>query len=225
MRIENKHPCKIAAIAFEKPVKVYFIRHGQTEGNVQGYVQGSTDTPLNDVGIGQAKALAGALKDIPLDAIYASNLQRAYVTAGYLAEGRDHISVEQDPLLQEIHGGILETMTWQEAIEAFPEEYAGYTTHLYKFRAPGGESSYEVFDRALAFLEKTLPKHQGESIAVVAHGFLLATLINFCHGRALEEAPYEIYGNTSISEIDFYGTREFELIRLNDTRHVHEAKD
>ena len=67
-------------------IKLYVVRHGETDGNVQQWYQGSTDVPLNARGIEQAQCLSRFLKDVPFSGIYSSTLQRARRTAEIVAE-------------------------------------------------------------------------------------------------------------------------------------------
>ena len=76
-------------------MKVYFVRHGQTDWNVQSRIQGQSDIPLNQRGIAQAKALAAQLKTLAIDCIITSPLQRTKQTAALLNE------TLQVPILEE----------------------------------------------------------------------------------------------------------------------------
>ena len=64
--------------------KVYIVRHGETDANREGIIQGQLDTALNDAGIGQARLAADALEDVPFGAAYSSDLQRA-MKVGWVA--------------------------------------------------------------------------------------------------------------------------------------------
>jgi alpha-ribazole phosphatase len=67
-------------------IKLYLVRHGETDGNSQQWFQGASDVPLNATGIEQARRLSHFMKDIHFDAIYTSTLSRAYTTAEIIAE-------------------------------------------------------------------------------------------------------------------------------------------
>ena len=67
--------------------RIYLIRHGQTDWNVEGRWQGNLDVPLGEIGYKQAQALADTLQDRPISAIYSSDLMRAVKTAEPLAQG------------------------------------------------------------------------------------------------------------------------------------------
>ena len=98
---------------------LYFVRHGQTAWNDIGRFQGSTDVPLNLLGIEQAEKTALALKDIHFDAIYSSPLNRAQVTAQTIA--RPHqLTVQVEPRIAEINFGQWEGMTFEEIERKWP---------------------------------------------------------------------------------------------------------
>ena len=69
-------------------MKLYFVRHGETDMNARNMFYGWYDADINEKGISQAEELREAFKDIPIDAIYSSNLKRAYHTAEIIADGR-----------------------------------------------------------------------------------------------------------------------------------------
>ena len=181
----------------------YFLRHGQTDWNVEGRLQGRTDIHLNETGHAQARAAAAYFKAHPLTKIVSSPLQRALVTATYVA---DHLAVplETDPRLQERHYGAIEGMTRAE-IEAQPPEtvydlaqsldWAGYQPLL---PGPGGvlaESMDEIADRAAAATLAILEAHPGDTLLLVAHGTWFRGLVYRLTGavvRTDNAVPYRL---------------------------------
>ena len=89
---------------------ILLVRHGETDWNLQRRVQGHSDTPLNDNGRAQALALADTLDDVELDAVYASDLARAFETARIVAERRG-LTVTSVPGLRERNFGTWEGLT------------------------------------------------------------------------------------------------------------------
>ncbi len=85
-----------------KKTTYFFVRHGQTDWNLQGKIQGHTDIPLNDTGREQAKSLKKILEGTPFSACFASDLQRAVETASIVVEGRS-LDVVKEKLLRESH--------------------------------------------------------------------------------------------------------------------------
>lgn len=98
-------------------------RHGNTEWNADGRVQGQTDVPLNDLGREQARAAAAVLAELRPDAIVSSDLRRAADTAAALA-ALTGLPVRPDARLRERYFGHWQGLALSEVAERFPEEYA-----------------------------------------------------------------------------------------------------
>src|SRR3982751_4310312 len=103
--------------------RVLLIRHGQSEGNAEQRFGGHTATPLSRRGRRQAEATARALADEKITAIYSSDLLRAVETADALAMALN-LSVENSGAFRERSVGVMEGLTFEEAAERYPEQYA-----------------------------------------------------------------------------------------------------
>ena len=146
---------------------ICLVRHGETDWNNRGFVQGSTDIPLNERGYLQAGAAGAYLADSNWDYLYASPLSRAYETAVTIAKkiGISHISI--DPRLQERHFGKAEGMN-----VALRKQYYN------KLPIPGAETWEAVQNRALEVVEELSLRHSGSRILVVSHGGLIGGLLS-----------------------------------------------
>jgi broad specificity phosphatase PhoE len=129
------------------------VRHGETDWNAEGRLQGHTDRPLNDYGRRQAGALADALAGDSIDAVYSSDLARARETAEILAV-RLGLLVSVDAGLREKNWGSWEGLTSEQRQTV---EYAGESTHAHR-------------ERTLASLRAIAERHPGERVLVVTHG-------------------------------------------------------
>jgi probable phosphoglycerate mutase len=130
------------------------VRHGETDWNAEGRLQGQTDRPLSDFGRLQARELADELADEQLDAIYASDLARARETAEIVGE-RLGLSVALDPGLREKDWGTWEGLT---AVQRDRVEFVG-------------ESTEEHQERILRTLRRIAERHpSGARVLVVTHG-------------------------------------------------------
>ena len=145
---------------------VYLVRHGATEWNVDKRAQGTADVPLNDMGELQARRVAEQLADVRLDAVFSSDLSRAYETARVIAAAHG-LEVEKDPDFREIDQGEWTGLPVDEIRERWPDMW-GPARH-YSPR-PGGESPQEVRARALAGLRRVVERHPAGSVAIVSHG-------------------------------------------------------
>ena len=104
-------------------MKIYFVRHGETDMNARNMFYGWYDADINEKGIAQAEELRAAFETIHIDAIYSSDLKRAYHTAEIIANGRE---VQPVPEIRELYYGDWENRTWEEMSEADLEEWHGW---------------------------------------------------------------------------------------------------
>jgi broad specificity phosphatase PhoE len=144
------------------------VRHGETDWNAEGRLQGHTDRPLNDVGRRQAAALAQRLADDGIDTVSASDLARARETAEILAE-RLGLPVATDPDLRERNWGNWEGLTGSERDRV---DYVG------EERDAHGE-------RVIRAVRRIAEQHPGERIVVVTHGGSLRRIQVAAYGMAL----------------------------------------
>jgi probable phosphoglycerate mutase len=146
--------------------QLVLTRHGETDWNSAGRWQGHSDTPLNDEGRRQARALAETLDGV--DVVYSSDLARARETAEIVAE-RLALPIRLDPRLRERGFGAWEGLTNDEIELRFPD-----THRLWRAGAGFGAEDAEPFEafaaRIHAFLEDLLLAHAEETVLVVAHG-------------------------------------------------------
>jgi broad specificity phosphatase PhoE len=129
------------------------VRHGETDWNAQGRLQGHTDRPLNDYGRQQAKALAHRLAGEGADAIYTSDLLRAKETAEIVGE-RLGLTVVVDPDLREKDWGTWEGLTGDERVAV---EFEGETTEAHR-------------DRVMGAVRRIVARHPEQQVVVVTHG-------------------------------------------------------
>jgi 2,3-bisphosphoglycerate-dependent phosphoglycerate mutase len=148
-------------------------RHGETDWNRELRIQGSSDIALNELGREQASALAQELADVPLDAIYSSDLSRARETAEAVAATHG-LQVRLDPRLRERAFGSWEGLT-REDIAELPDR----SRH-------DGESDDEVRERVLEAVQAIADAHPGEQVLVVAHGGALNALWHHAVGERVE---------------------------------------
>lgn len=156
--------------------KLIFIRHGQTEWNVLGRYQGQTDVALSPLGVEQAQKLAANFPVDKIEAVYASDLKRAMTTAKCVAD-RFRLPVTPCKSLRELNFGDWEGLTYDEIVAKWPEALSNFFQHPDILKIPNGESFPELRARALACVEKIVAKHPEETVAVVAHGAILRTIL------------------------------------------------
>jgi 2,3-bisphosphoglycerate-dependent phosphoglycerate mutase len=161
------------------------LRHGETVWNVERRYQGQLDSPLTELGLGQARALADRLPTASIGALYASDLGRARQTAEIISE-RNGWEVVAHVGLRERHLGLFQGSTREEAKARWPEEYRRLKSGDADYAVRGGESTRALIQRVLATLNEIAARHDGQTIAAVTHGGPLSALLRHALGIPLE---------------------------------------
>jgi broad specificity phosphatase PhoE len=163
-------------------MRLWLIRHGETEHNIRRVFQGQLDTPLTERGRHQAELTAAALGGVNFDRIYASDLARAFDTAQALADGRS-IDVEPDIRLRELHYGVLQGVAYSEFRAVLREHgaEADWGSGVFSVSGsapPGGESLDELIARTAEFVDElTRTARPGANLAAVTHGGTIRSIM------------------------------------------------
>ena len=197
-------------------MKLYIIRHGQTDWNVEGKIQGRQDIPLNAAGRSQAEMLAKGMEKRPVTAIYSSPQIRAMETAETLARAQG-VTVIPVPELAEIGYGDWEGRTASDILAKERKLYEEWWQHPATVAPPGGETLNQV-DVKKAW-ERIKGEMKGDT-AVVAHGGTLAHfIVHLLEGQP--DAAEILVGNASITTIEYDPvTGQCSLVGLNDRSHL-----
>lgn len=198
-------------------MRLYIVRHGQTDWNVRGLAGGHRDEPLDETGRLQADLLGLRFRSIPLDRILSSDLQRSLRTAEAVAR-HHNLPVETDPRLRERAMGVFEGRPHAE-MSAELEEIAqkdGVTP--FEARPPGGESLQDVWHRVGPVAEEL--KRCSGSTLVVSHGGTATILIARILGLQPIMARAFRFSNTGVSEIVPRPDGSMVLVRHNDVSHL-----
>lgn len=157
-------------------MKLYFVRHGETDMNARNMFYGWTDADINAKGISQAEELREAFRDIPIDAIYSSDLKRALHTAEIIADGR-HVEAISD--IRELYYGKWENRTWEQMTEADRADWQKWKTDWVERVMPEGESFMDFYNRVTAGLDRIIRENKGKHVLVVSHNGALSAM--HCH--------------------------------------------
>lgn len=202
----------------EQGTLILAIRHGETAWNREGRLQGHLDIPLNAVGQQQACRVGEALADQPLQAVYASDLQRACATAEAIA-GHHGLLVQRDGRLRERGFGRFEGLRWPEIEAAWPDEAARWRRREPDFEMAGGESLARFFARCVPAVTELAQAHAGGSIAVVVHGGVLDCLYRAATHLDLQAPRSWVLGNAAINRL-LYSPQGLSLVGWNDDQHL-----
>jgi len=185
-------------------MKIYLVRHGETEWNKEYRLQGQADTRLNDYGRELAQITAEALKDIPFDVIYHSPLNRAEETAVILKKSRT-IDIIADERIKEMSFGTAEGCHIL-SIKNNPEDpMYNFLKHPGDYIPPeNGERFEDVAARSAEFMKETILPLEGkyQNVLIVAHGAVNRTILNAIAGIPVSDFWNIRLKNCAVSIID-----------------------
>lgn len=158
---------------------IYLVRHGQSTGNAGGFLQGSLDYELSELGTQQAEALGNWLAGRGLQpaVIHTSPLKRARTTAEILATALGAAAPQPREELREYFAGELQGISYEQMVERFPQHAARTLEERGEFKPYGGESRAEMHARLKKFIAAVQDNHVQDDILVVGHGGCLYQLI------------------------------------------------
>ncbi len=199
--------------------QIVLVRHGQTAWNKIERFRGRADIPLDDTGLAQAKATGRRVaEEFRPAGVYSSPLQRALSTAQAVAEplGQEVRIVER---LVDMDFGQWQGLSPLEVKERWPEAARAWLKSPDTISFPGGESLEIVRGRATSALHQLIRRHEGQTIAVVAHTVVNRVLL--CHVLGIGVADYWRIGQDTCA-INSFEWREgmFYIQSLNDTCHL-----
>ena len=197
-------------------MKLFCVRHGETFYNLEGRIQGQTNSRLSPLGQRQCEAVALRLVDQAIDAVVSSPLERAIDSAQVIAD-KVGVTLATDPRLMEINAGIFQGLTWPEINDRYAAEAARWKTQDPDFRIPQGESRRDVMLRAQAAFDAIRATGK-RSVVVLGHGGSLSAALKSLLGIPAERNPFTL-ANGSITTLVWES--EVRLLALNETAHLH----
>lgn len=206
-----------------KSKKIYLVRHGQTDYNLKGIVQGSgIDAPLNETGRKQAGLFFKKFNDVAFDKVYTSALQRSVQSVEkFIEQGIPHQIV---PELNEINWGT------REGMQITPEEDAYYHGVIRQWQEgnvtleiEGGESPQQVFERQTKAIEIILANTSEERILVCMHGRAMRVLLCQILNYPLRCMDLFEHSNLCLYKLNYTGSM-FCVEQFNYTDHLKEIR-
>ena len=194
------------------------VRHGETAWNVEGRIQGHLDVPLNKLGLAQAAAVGLRLGTEHFEAIYSSDLIRAYRTASPVVEHPES-DIVRESRLRERHLGVLQGLTGDEAALTQPQAWKAFKSREAGLALAGGETLGEFSQRIVGFIEEIIDRHAGQRVLVVTHGGALDAVYRHATRMPLSAfRDFPIY-NASVNVVT-YDDGHWRIESWGDIRHL-----
>jgi uncharacterized phosphatase len=170
--------------------QICLIRHGETDWNASGMIQGRTDIPLNANGVRQAEESAACLSGEQFDILITSPLKRARQTADIINRGLG-LPITEMEAFAERYFGVAEGMTKEERETAYPDR-----------NYPGLESRDTLKKRVMAGLKDIMKHHPNQHVLLIAHGAVINTILAALSGGEIGSGKTKLI-NACISRIAF----------------------
>ena len=203
----------------ERMTTIYLVRHAEAEGNLYRRIHGWYNALVTDNGFAQIQRLAQRFQDIPLDAVWSSDLYRTMTTARAVYEPKG-LELHTDPQLRELNFGTWEDRPWGEVYQHEAEEIARFNASDPTWQAPEGENLAQVGERLLRAVTRIAQENPGKTVAVFSHGTAIRQLLANVHGLSPQQwGSLGHSENTAVSCLEFDGTR-FTVKFQDDASHL-----
>ena len=203
----------------EETLKLYIVRHGETEWNVIKRFQGQLNTPLTEKGIKKLKETGKKLENVLFDEVYTSELGRTVASAEIILNennGYKNNKLELKKLaeLNEVYFGVWQGLTYEEVFLKYPEEGNNYFYNVKNYNAENVEAEKleDALERFLKGINKILDSHESGNILVATHGTVFEMFMNYV-------------ANNSIFDIDertLMGNGDYKVFSYKDGKFQEE---
>ncbi|MFC5631963.1 MULTISPECIES: histidine phosphatase family protein [Streptococcus] len=209
-------------------MKLYFVRHGKTEWNLEGRFQGANaDSPLLPEALEDIAELGEYLSDINFDKVYSSDQKRAIDTAQLLIDKHNNdLTLETTESLREWNLGILENKKISNMEAIYPKQMYAFRHNLAQFNATQfkAESVFQVTHRISDFV-KSLKDNDIENVLIIGHGASLTAavrhLLGFSSAQLRRAGGLE---NASVTILETEDFNHFDLVTWNDKEYLNRKK-
>ena len=202
-------------------LKLYIVRHGQTEWNVLEKFQGQLNSPLTPEGIEKVKETAKELKNVNFEAGYTSQMGRTIATAEIILENNKYeqekasdqkLKLQKLPELNEIHFGEWQGLTFKETFVKYPKEAHNYFYDVKNYNAKNikGEELKDGLERFLKGLEKIREEQKSGNILIVTHGTVLELFFNHIQNREADD----------LDERKLIGNGQYKIFTFENEKYI-----
>ena len=202
-------------------LKLYIVRHGQTEWNVLEKFQGQLNSPLTPEGIEKVKETAKELKNVNFEAGYTSQMGRTIATAEIILENNKYeqektsdqkLKLQKLSELNEIHFGEWQGLTFKETFVKYPKEAHNYFYDVKNYNAKNikGEELKDGLERFLKGLEKIRKEQKSGNILIVTHGTVLELFFNHIQNREADD----------LDERKLIGNGQYKIFTFENEKYI-----
>ena len=196
-----------------KETTIYLVRHAEAEGNLYRRIHGQYDSNVTPNGLGQIAALEQRFREIPLSAVYASDLTRTCRTARAAADHKG-LEIRKDARFREVAIGVWEDVPFGELELTAAAQMKHFNYDPGKWRVEGGEAHKTYTARFLGGLQAVADAHPGETVAIFSHGSVMSHALKVL----FPEAEMCHMDNTSVSRVRWDGSWHLDF--LGDNSHL-----
>ena len=200
-------------------LKLYIVRHGETEWNVIKRFQGQLNAPLTEKGMEKLRETGKNLENVLFEEVYTSELERTVKSAEIiLNENRGYknkkMELKKLAELNEVYFGVWQGLKYEEVFLKYPEEANNYFYNVKNYKAENveAENLKDALERFLRGINKILDNHKSGNILIVTHGTVFEMFINYV-------------GNSSIFDIDertLMGNGDYKIFSYEDGKFQEE---
>jgi len=198
---------------------IYLIRHAEAEGNLYRIAQGQGNSNLTERGWRQVQALERRFRDIPIDAVYASDLYRTCATASAVYKSKG-LPLNRRTDLREIGVGCWEHQTWGEICRTHPQEMEHFSHKPSLWSVDGGESPSVVLERVRRAVTEIAAENEGRTVAVFSHGYAIRLLLGALEGCALDDLDKTPTGDNTAVSCLAWEDGKLRVVFRDDTAHL-----
>ena len=204
----------------DKVLKLYIVRHGETEWNVIKRFQGQLNTPLTEKGMEKLRKTGKKLENVLFDEVYTSELGRTVASAEIiLNENRGYKNKKRElqklAELNEVYFGVWQGLTYEEVFLKYPEEGNNYFYNVKNYKAENVEAEKleDALERFLKGINKILDSYESGNILVVTHGTVFEMFINYVENKSIFD----------IDERTLMGNGDYKIFSYKDGKFQEET--
>lgn len=199
--------------------RIYFVRHAEAEGNLYRIAHGHYNSIITPRGYRQIAALRRRFADVPVDAVYASDLWRTCTTARAVYEPKG-LPLHAERAFREVGIGVWEGKTWQELDEQDPQQMYCFNHDVERWQVPGCETAREALARFLPELRRVAERHAGGTVVIFSHGMILRLVLGTLQGLTLEEMNDSAHSDNTAVSLAEYENGAFRVVYRDDNSHL-----